>query len=197
MTQSIHNPDTPRSIQPRVSTQRVGSETLVYDPGRHMAFCLNRSSSVVWSLANGERTVAEIGRAASLELGTSASEEFVFFALDRLRADGLIEPAPTAAPRPVISRRTMLRRLGAGSTLLLPVVAAIVAPTAAQAYSGCVDCSASTSRSTQQAARAKRQSLGGPGELSPFSTSGSLGPSSPYTTPSIAQPANQPAKPHP
>ena len=43
--------------------------------------------------------------------------------------------------------------------MLLPAVAAIVAPTAAQAYSGCVDCSDS------QAARArKRQSAADPGK---------------------------------
>jgi hypothetical protein len=197
MTQSTNNPDAPRSIQPRVSTQRVGSEILVYDPSRHMAFCLNRSSSVVWSLADGERTVAEISAAASFELGTSVSEEFVSFALEQLRGDGLIEPPETAKARPVISRRTLLRRLGAGGALLLPVVAAIVAPTAAQAYSGCVDCSAApASRSAQRAARARRQSLGSSGALGPVSNSGSLGTFSPYTTPSIGQPANQPAKPH-
>ena len=198
MTQSIKNPDAPRSIQPRVSTQRVGSETLVYDPGRHMAFCLNRSSSVVWTLADGERTVAEIGAAASLELGTSVSEEFVFFALEQLRGDGLIEPPETAKTRPTISRRTLLRQLGAGSALLLPVVAAIVAPTAAQAYSGCVDCSAApASRSAQRAARARRQSLGSSGGLGPVSNNGSLGTFSPYSAPSIGPPANQPLKPHP
>ena len=198
MAQSIKNPAAPRSIQPRVSTQRVGSEILVYDPSRFMAFCLNRSSSIVWSLADGERTVAEIGAAASLELETSVSEEFVFFALEQLRGDGLIEPPATTETRPAISRRTLLRRLGAGGALLLPVVAAIVAPTAAQAYSGCVNCSATpASRSAQQAARARRQSLGSSGGLGPVSNSGSLGTFSPYTTPSIGQPANQPSKPHP
>ena len=198
MTQPTKNPDAPRSIQPRAFTQRVGSETLVYDPGRHMAFCLNQSSSVIWRLANGERTVAEIGAVASLELGTTVSEEFVFFALEQLRGDGLIEPAATAKTRPAISRRTMLRRLGAGSALLLPIVAAIVAPTAAQAYSGCVDCSANpASQSAQQAAKSRQQSLSSPGGLGPVSNSGSLGTFSPYITPSIDPPANQPAKPHP
>ena len=28
---------------------------------RHKAFCLNESSSVVWLLADGDRTIAEIG----------------------------------------------------------------------------------------------------------------------------------------
>ena len=42
-----------------------------------------------------------------------------------------------------MSRRVLLQRLGVGGALLVPAVAAIVAPTAAQAYSGCVDCTSS------------------------------------------------------
>jgi hypothetical protein len=34
----------------------------------------------------------------------------------------------------------MLARAGAGAFLMLPVIAVIAAPKAAQAYTGCVDC---------------------------------------------------------
>ena len=123
----------------------------MYDERRHLAFCLNESSSVIWNLADGERTVLEIGRAASLQLRTPVSEEFVVFALKELRADGLVQPTPIAEAWTTISRRAMLQKLGVSGALLLPAVAAIVAPTAAQAYNGCVDCSSS------QAARARKQ----------------------------------------
>ena len=200
MPQCTNNPEAPRSIQSRVSSQRVGAETLVYDESRHQAFCLNQSSSVIWRLANGERTLAEIRAAASLELETLVSEEFVLFALDELRRDGLVEPLMTAKDRPTISRRILLQRLGAGSALLLPAVASIIAPTAAQAYSGCVDCSvtpAGRAAKAQASARAKQQSLGSPDNLGPVSNSGSLGTSSPYTTPSISPLDNEPSKPNP
>lgn len=193
MSQSAKNPGTPRSIQQRVSTQRVGHETLLYDERRHQAFCLNRSSSVIWRLANGERTVAEMSVAASLELETPVSEEFVLFALEQMRMDGLVEPSKTAEVGPGISRRTMLKSLGAGGALLLPAIASIVAPTAAQAYSGCVDCSiASPSVKAQRMARAKRQSLNGSDNLGPVNNNGSIGTFSPYTTPAAGQRVNKP-----
>lgn len=136
------NPETPRRLQQHLSVQQIGAETLVYDELRHQAFCLNESSSAVWRLADGGHTVAQIRAAASVELKAGVSEEFVLFALEELRRDGLVEPS-TIAARPTMSRRVLLQRLGVGSALLLPAVAAIVAPTAAQAYSGCVDCTSS------------------------------------------------------
>jgi hypothetical protein len=143
--------DAPSRILEHLSIQQIGTETLVYDERRHRAFCLNKSSAVIWRLADGERSIAEISRAASLELDAPVSEELVLFALDELQRDSLVQPAPIAEARTAISRRAMLRKLGAGGALLLPAVAAIVAPTAAQAYGGCVDCSVS------QAAKARKQ----------------------------------------
>jgi hypothetical protein len=111
----------------------------VYDQRRHLAFCLNESSSVIWSLVDGENTIALIQAAASRALKIPVSEDFVLFALGELRRDGLIEPSEIGRAR--ISRREILQKLGVGGALLLPAIASIVAPTAAQAYSGCVDCS--------------------------------------------------------
>jgi hypothetical protein len=138
-------------MREHISIQQTGTETLVYDERRHLAFCLNESSSIIWNLADGERTILEISRAASLRLRTPVSEEFVLFALKELQADGLVQPTPIAEAGTALSRRAILRKLGAGGALLLPAVAAIVAPTAAQAYNGCVDCSVS------QAAKARKQ----------------------------------------
>lgn len=139
MDQAMTNREVPHRVRNRVSIQQVARETLVYDEQRHKAFCLNETSSVIWRLVDGERTVAQIGVAATVELNTPVAEEVVSFALEELRRNGLIV-SPAA---PVVSRRVALRRLGVGGALLLPAVAAIVAPTAAQAYSGCVDCTPS------------------------------------------------------
>lgn len=146
--------DAPCRIREHLTIQQIGTETLVYDERRHLAFCLNESSSVIWSLANGERTIAQIGGAASLQLETPITEDLVLFALNQLREDGLLEPTPNAEVGKTISRRAMLQRLGAGGAMLLPIVSAIVAPTAAQAYGGCVDCSSSQAA---KAAKARKQ----------------------------------------
>lgn len=146
--------EAPRSIQHSISVQQVGTETLVYDECSHRAFCLNESASVIWRVANGERGITEICAEASRELHSPVSEELVVFALRELHEVGLIEPSPTVGDGLSISRRVMLQRLGLGAAMLLPAIAIIVAPTAAQAYNGCVDC---TSSQAVTAAR-KRQS---------------------------------------
>jgi hypothetical protein len=145
MRATNHNP---RARRDQITVQAVGDETLLYDERRHMAFCLNATASAVWRLADGARTIAEIEAAAGRELGAEIGDEIVRVAYDDLRDNGLMirdeEADSCDAGDPatrVLSRRKMLARLGIGAAALLPVVASIVAPTAAQAYSGCVDCS--------------------------------------------------------
>jgi len=167
----MENQEAPRSIQDHFSIQQIGTETLVYDERRHKAFCLNETSSVIWRLADGKRTVTQISAAALLELKAPITEEVVLFAIDALRRDGLIEPSTSPVIASTISRRLALQRLGVAGALLLPAITAIVAPTAAQAYSGCVDCTPSADQATR--ARAKRQQQSSPGPDSGSSSGGS------------------------
>jgi len=177
------NHHTPSRTHNQIATQQVGAETLLYDQRRHMAFCLNRSSALVWQLCDGQRTVAQIAAAASLELNAPLSEDLVLFALDQLRTDGLIEPCAQPAPAPPMSRRTLLHRLGAGGAMLLPAISSIVAPTAAQAYSGCFDCSVSPAARSRAQARARSQQL----NATPTSKNGLLSPfAEPETLPGTA-----------
>jgi hypothetical protein len=161
------NPDAPRSMQQHISVQQVGAETLLYDERRHQAFCLNETCSVIWRLADGERTIAEISAAASIQVKVPVNDDFVRFAIEELRRDGLMESSEVAEAGHSLSRRTMLQRLGVGSALLLPTIAAIVAPTAAQAYSGCVDCSSQSS--SIRLARARTQKPGNATTSGPLS----------------------------
>jgi hypothetical protein len=140
--------DNPRAIREQIAVQAIGAEALLYDERRHMAFCLNATASTVWRHADGTRTIAEIAATAGVELGNEIGEEVVRIAVDDLQRNGLavwddgVDSSSAANPAAhVLSRRTMLARLSIGAAALLPVVASIVAPTAAQAYSGCVDCS--------------------------------------------------------
>jgi Coenzyme PQQ synthesis protein D (PqqD) len=138
--------DFPRGIQEHISTQQVGQELLVYDETRHKAFCLNGTSAAVWQMCDGMHNVEQIASAVTLQLAAPVREEIVLFALAELRADGLLEPAPLPAPLPALSRRQLMRKLGAGAAMLLPAVAAVMAPKAAEAYSGCLDCDVSSPR---------------------------------------------------
>jgi hypothetical protein len=164
MDYAMNDHEAPCSIRIHVSIQQVGAETLLYDERRHKAFCLNETSSVIWRLANGERTVGQISAAATLELEAPITSEVVSFALEELHRDGLMEASISPVATATMSRRVALQRLGAAGALLLPAIAVIVAPTAAQAYSGCVDCtpdfqSGQSLRSRQARARAQQQSI--------------------------------------
>jgi len=147
----------PRIIRQDIAVQQIGTELLLYDERRHLAFCLNESSAAIWKAADGERTVDAICNAISLQLKAPLSEEFVLFALEQLREDGLLEPESLAEAEPAISRRALLKTLGVSGALLLPMVAAIVAPPAAAAYNGCVDCSSSQAARTRRAQRSAPQ----------------------------------------
>jgi hypothetical protein len=138
--------DCPRSIRRQISTQQVGQELLVYDEIRHKAFCLNATSAAIWKMCDGKQTVPQITSVVTLQLAAHVTEEIVQFALDELRAEGLLELDPLSVPLPVLSRRQLVQKLGAGAAMLLPVVAAVMAPKAAEAYNGCVDCDVSSPR---------------------------------------------------
>jgi hypothetical protein len=185
----MRSDEAPRRVQEHLSVQPVGEETLVYDELRHKAFCLNRSSAAIWRLANGERSVDAMRVLASAELGMEVGEEFVWFAVEQLRSDGLIEPARTPAAAKPVSRRAMLQRLGAGGAMLLPAIASIVAPTAAQAYSGCFDCDVSPSVRASRIAKANQvERMRRQQQLLGDANGDLFGPLSPYPRPENAPP---------
>jgi len=133
----------PIRVTQDIAIQQVGDETLLYDERRHMAFCLNRIAAAVWNHCDGSHDPAQIANKLTLLLTHPVSTEIVEFALAQLRKDGLLQET-IAALHPAefagISRRSLMARAGAGAIMLLPVVAAVMAPRAAQAYNGCADC---------------------------------------------------------
>jgi hypothetical protein len=130
----------PQKIERNILTQKVGDELLLYDEERHQAFCLNPVCTSVWTLCDGNSSLTAIARAASSESSVAVDEQIVMLAIQELRRDGLVEPLQEAIAIPTISRRDVVQRLGKGAAILIPMVVAIAAPTAAQAYNGCVDC---------------------------------------------------------
>jgi hypothetical protein len=118
--------------------QELPDEVLVYDSERHKAHCLNPTAALVWKHCDGRRSVAEMARLLEKSLGTGAvSEDVVRFALNQLERDHLLEEKlmwPTGA-KP-ISRRELVRRLGIGAAVAIPLITSILAPSVAYAGSG-------------------------------------------------------------
>lgn len=130
----------PRSIHRNIIIEQVGPEILIYDESRHQAFCLNAMSAAVWSCCDGERSVEQIAAEVTNQLAMPLTQELVTFTLGELRKDGLLEPEFKVDLAVALSRREMAWKLGISAAMLLPVIATIVAPKAAQAYDGCADC---------------------------------------------------------
>jgi hypothetical protein len=129
----------PRTITHSLTIQHVGLETLIYDERRHQAFCLNPVSSAVWALCDGSHSPAEIAVKVALELKHPVSEGLVLLALEELRRDALLVAGSVPVALADLSRREIMRKLGTGAALLLPAIAMIAAPRAAEAYNGGVD----------------------------------------------------------
>jgi hypothetical protein len=121
-------------------TRELPDELLVYERDEHRAHCLNRTAAAVFRHADGTRTVADLALLLAPEGDRAAGEAIVAEALDRLAEAGLLEGEPAATGW---SRREMIRRVGIGAAILLPVVASIVAPTPAEAAATCATTCAS------------------------------------------------------
>ena len=131
-------------------TQAAGAELLIYNEEIHKACCLNDLAAAVWSACDGSHTIAALAQAATTALQRPVSEDVVLFTLSELRRDGLLLPDAVPEAHPSPSRRALMRKMGIGAAMMLPVVTAIMAPKAAQAYTGCVDCMAKPSQGAQK-----------------------------------------------
>ena len=115
--------------------QELDGEVLIYDLKANKAFCLNETSARVWQACDGSKTMAEIGK----DLG---DEDLAWLALNDLKKEKLIDyKMPTPSKFEGMSRREVIGKIGMGSMLAIPVIAALAAPTAAQTASACASIS--------------------------------------------------------
>lgn len=141
----------PKARQTKLLVQELPDEVLIYDMDLNEVHCLNGSAARVWTLCDGERTVAEIARLVGQDLDLETAETLVWCALDQFAERRLLEsedeneagdslPWASVVDRPSdMTRRQMVVRLGLIVGLALPVVESIVSPPAALAQSlpGC------------------------------------------------------------
>ena len=113
--------------------QELPDELMLYDLKRHKAHCLNTTAALVWNHCNGRTTVAEMAALLEKEVGSPVDQEVVLYALDKLSKANLLEEQLDLPAANGLSRRRMMKRLGAGAMVALPVVVSLVSPIAAQA----------------------------------------------------------------
>ena len=127
----------PKARTEALIVETLTNETLVYDERIDKAHCLNATATLVWRLADGNKTVDEIALQVSKELGIGGGTDVVLAALDQLDRAKLLDEAPARSPHGRLSRRELGRRMAyAGAAFVaIPAVLTVGAPTAASAAS--------------------------------------------------------------
>jgi len=115
--------------------QEIADELLVYDLETNKAHNLNATAAMVWKLCDGKRSALEISDEMSKRLKTLVSEELIALALNQLARDNLLENHNEDSFLNGLSRREVIKRIGFGSLIALPIVSTLVAPEAAFAQS--------------------------------------------------------------
>lgn len=130
----LKNYDKPIGKTDNLIMQEVADEVLIYNLNTHKAYNLNRTSSAVWRNCDGSKDLSAVTRALQTKFKKPVSEDVVWLALEDLKKEGLIEfDAP--ADFNGINRREVIKRAALSSMIALPIIASLVAPTAASAAS--------------------------------------------------------------
>ena len=132
----------PFSRKDNLVIQELDKEVLIYDLSGNKAYCLNQTSALVWQACDGKKSVAEISNFVSKELNSPANEDLVWFAIEQLKKEKLIDNAEDLPNHFAgMSRREAVKKVGLGSLIALPIVASLIAPLAIQAQTqNCLTC---------------------------------------------------------
>jgi len=128
----------PISRRDDLVVQELNGEVLVYDLKTHKALCLNETSALVWNACDGTRDLGELREYASTKMKASVTDDLIWLAIDQLSKEKLIENAPQpAAHLTGLSRRDVVKRIGVGAMVAIPIVSGLMAPRALAAGSTC------------------------------------------------------------
>lgn len=134
----MNNKFTPKSRKENLVIQELEGEVLIYDLEKNKAFCLNETSALVWQSCDGNRTIAEISDTVGKQLNSQINDDIVWLALDQLSKENLVDKQVESGNRfNGLSRREVIRRVGLGTMIALPIVTSLVAPSAVYAISVC------------------------------------------------------------
>ena len=114
--------------------QELTDEVLVYDLKRQKAHYLNKTAALIWNHCDGQKTVAEIATHLQQQTGMAVNEDVVWYGLDKLSQANLLEKR-VSSPVTSVTRRSLMRQLGQGALIAIPVIGSLVAPTATYAAS--------------------------------------------------------------
>jgi hypothetical protein len=118
----------PFARKSEIVVQESNGETLVYDLRIDKAICLNETSTLIWESCDGTKTPAQIAENLEKKFGNKVEEDLVWFALNQLKEENLLDNKEIPNRFNGISRREVIKRVGFASMIALPVIASITAP---------------------------------------------------------------------
>ncbi len=126
----------PKAREAELVIQNSGDDLLIYDLRDNKAICLNKTSALVWKHCDGTKSPWEIGKILGNTLRAEVSEDLVWFALEELHEENLLDHEDDFVGRyNGLTRRDVIRRIGLGSIVALPIISSLVAPIAIHAQS--------------------------------------------------------------
>lgn len=112
-----------------IAVQHLNDEILIYDLKTNEAVCLNSTSAIVFNHCDGKTTFDELKGKYKFD------DNLIYFTLDKLSENNLLENYHSGVHFAGLSRREVIRRVGLGSMIALPVISMLIAPSAAHAAS--------------------------------------------------------------
>lgn len=126
----------PKGRENELVVQNLKGEVLLYDLTNNKAYCLNETSAAIWNLCDGNSSVSDITKQLSKKLKQPVTDDLVYLALDQFKQDNLLSDNEKVEIKfDGLSRREVIRKVGFASMVALPVIASLIAPTAAMAQS--------------------------------------------------------------
>lgn len=110
--------------------QDLGTEILIYDLSINKAFCLNQTSATVFRNCDGNTSFADLRR-----IKRDLSDEVIDLTLDLLQKENLLKSKDYQPNFNGLSRREVIRKVGLGTMIALPVITSLIAPKAVEAQS--------------------------------------------------------------
>ncbi len=143
----MNNSQNPVARKNDLVVQEVTDEVLVYDLSSNKAHCLNETSAIVWKSCDGTNSVSDIAKLVASNTGANVSEDLIWLAIDQLNESDLLEQEIKSSFAGH-SRRDVIKKIGLGSMIALPVIASLVAPSNAFGAVSCA-CTVPGNCSTQ------------------------------------------------
>lgn len=120
----------PQVRNENIVVQNLKDEVLIYFFDGNKAVCLNSTSAIVFNHCNGKTTFDELKNKYKF------TDDLIYFTLDKLNENNLLKEYQANNHFAGLSRRDVIKRIGLGSMITLPVISGIIAPTATHAASG-------------------------------------------------------------